>query len=144
MLYFDTSILVPLIIPEATAETVAALVRQHAGARFATSHWTQVEFASMIAREVRMNRLGAQGGSHANSEFASLLDRSFTVLLPNADDFDLARLYLMRFETGLRAGDALHLAIASNQKARAIYSLDNTMIKTGAKLGLPTIGLKTN
>jgi predicted nucleic acid-binding protein len=144
VLYFDTSILVPLIVPEATTETVAALVRLQDRAQFATSQWAQVEFASMIAREVRMGRLDANAGSRANSEFESLMDRSFVMFLPNADDFDLARRYVMRFETGLRAGDALHLAIATNQRARAIYSLDNTMIKAGAKLGLPTIGLQLN
>jgi len=38
-----------------------------------------------------------------------MLDESFAVLLPNADDFGLAKRYLGQFETGLRAGDALHL-----------------------------------
>ncbi len=144
MLYFDTSILVPLVVPEATTGAVAALVRQNADARFATSHWAKVEFASMVAREVRMGKMGANGGSRVKSEFESVLELSFVVLLPNAEDFSLATRFLMRFETGLRAGDALHLAIASNQKAEAIYSLDTTMIKAGAELGLPTIGLPVN
>jgi predicted nucleic acid-binding protein len=37
----------------------------------------------------------------------------------------------------LRAGDALHLAIAVNNNARMIYSLDRTFIQAGKKLGLP-------
>jgi predicted nucleic acid-binding protein len=49
----------------------------------------------------------------------------------------LARRYLHTYETGLRAGDALHLAIAGNHQAAAIYSLDRTMIKAGKILGLP-------
>jgi hypothetical protein len=36
-----------------------------------------------------------------------MVDESFSVLLPNADDFALAKRYLGQFETGLRAGDAL-------------------------------------
>jgi hypothetical protein len=47
------------------------------------------------------------------------------------------RRYLDNYETGLRAGDALHLAIAGNHRAKAIYSLDKTMIKAGKILGLP-------
>jgi uncharacterized protein len=39
--------------------------------------------------------------------------------------------------TGLRAGDALHLAIAANNKARTIYSLDRTFVQAGKILGLP-------
>jgi antitoxin (DNA-binding transcriptional repressor) of toxin-antitoxin stability system len=37
----------------------------------------------------------------------------------------------------LRAGDALHLAIAGNHQADAIYSLDKVMIKAGKILDLP-------
>ena len=66
-----------------------------------------------------------------------MLDESFTVLLPNADDFALAKRYLGRFETGLRAGDALHLAVASNHRAAVIYSLDKTLLKAGKLLDLP-------
>ena len=44
------------------------------------------------------------------------------VLLPTATDFDLAGQFLRRYETGLRAGDALHLAIASNNRATAVHS----------------------
>jgi hypothetical protein len=37
----------------------------------------------------------------------------------------------------LRAGDALHLAIAGGRGAETIYSLDKTLIKAGTTLGLP-------
>jgi predicted nucleic acid-binding protein len=65
-----------------------------------------------------------------------MVDESFTVVLPNADDFDLAKAYLSQFETGLRAGDALHLAIAKNHRAGVVYSLDKSLIKAGEMLGL--------
>ncbi len=41
----------------------------------------------------------------------------------------------------LRAGDALHLAIARNHHARAIHSLDKKLLTAGRTLGLPTHGL---
>ena len=47
-----------------------------------------------------------------------------------------AKRFLMQFETGLRAGDALHLAVAGNRGAEAIYSLDRAMIKAGKMFGL--------
>jgi predicted nucleic acid-binding protein len=63
--------------------------------------------------------------------------------LPSGDDYERARYYLRNYETGLRAGDALHLAIAGNHRAKAIYSLDKTMIKAGKILGLPvSAGIK--
>ncbi|MBC7637090.1 MAG: hypothetical protein H7251_15980 [Acetobacteraceae bacterium] len=44
---------------------------------------------------------------------------------------------MARPETGLRGGDALHLAIAANRRASAIYSLDKGLVKAGKMLGLP-------
>jgi len=50
---------------------------------------------------------------------------------------DTALRYLGRFETRLRAGDALHLAIANNHRAAVIYSLDRTLVDAGKILNLP-------
>src|SRR5436853_87913 len=52
-------------------------------------------------------------------------------------DFETAKQFVLRYETALRAGDALHLAIARNNNAQAIYSLDDKMIRAGKLLGLP-------
>lgn len=138
MLYFDTSFLVPLVLPEATSDTIAELVRGLPADQFTVSHWTRVEFSSLIAREVRMGGLDAQAAAQADARFEAMVDESFAVILPNADDFDLAREYLGNYETGLRAGDALHLAIARNHRAETIFSLDKTLLKAGSVLGLPT------
>ncbi len=44
VLYFDTSFLVPLLLPEATSEKIAAVMRELPVAEFAVSPWTRVEF----------------------------------------------------------------------------------------------------
>ena len=46
-------------------------------------------------------------------------------------DFTLAKRYLSQYETGLRAGDALRLAIANNHRAEAIYSREKSLVKAG-------------
>jgi uncharacterized protein len=137
VLYFDTSFLAPLILPEATSDKIAAFVGRLPAGEFTVSHWTRVEFSSLIAREVRMGGLDGQAATRADARFEAMLDESFSVLLPNADDFGLAKRYLGRFETRLRAGDALHLAVANNHRAGVIYSLDKTLLKAGKILDLP-------
>jgi predicted nucleic acid-binding protein len=137
MLYFGASFLAPLVLPEATSDKVAAFVRSAPASQFAVSRWTQVEFSSLIAREVRMGGLDPRAGALADARFQAMVEDSFAVLLPSAADFALARQYLGRYEAGLRAGDALHLAIAGNHRAAAIYSLDRTLLKAAALLGLP-------
>lgn len=66
-----------------------------------------------------------------------MLEESFGVLLPSTADFELAKQYLGNFRTGLRAGDALHLAIAKNNRAETVYSLDRILLSAGRALGLP-------
>ena len=138
MRYFDTSFVAPLVLPEATSIPVTDFFAALPGEDLAVSHWTRVEFASLLAREVRMGGLNSTAAHEAGSRFEVLVRESFIVLLPTPDDFDRARDYLHRFETGLRAADALHLAIAWNRGSEAIYSLDKRMIAAGKMLGLPT------
>ena len=137
MLYFDTSFLVPLIFPETTSDKIVAFVRRLPAEEFTVSHWTRVEFSSLIAREVRMGGLDVQAAARADTRFEAMVAESFSILLPTADDFSLAKRYLGRFETGLRAGDALHLAVASNHRVAVIYSLDNKLLKAAEILNLP-------
>ena len=138
MRYFDTSFLVPLVLPEATSEPIAAFFEDLAGETLAVSDWARVEFASLLARAVRTGNLDAASARRAGSRFEAMLRESFVVLLPNRGDFDRARHWLGRFDTSLRGGDALHLAIANNRGADAIHTLDKPMIAAGRTLGLPT------
>lgn len=137
MRYFDTSFLVPLILPESTSEPITGFLEGLPVDELALSHWTRVEFASLLAREVRMGGLDLAAAREAGSRFETMVAGSFVVLLPDREDFELAREWLGRFETGLRAADALHLAIAGNRGVDAIYSLDKLMIAAGKTLGLP-------
>jgi predicted nucleic acid-binding protein len=137
MRYFDTSFLAPLVREEKISSRIARFMAGLPTGELAISHWTEVEFASLLARDVHMRALRANEAREAETFFEDVLRQSFVVLSPSADDYALARRYLHTYETGLRAGDALHLAIAGNHQAAAIYSLDRTMIKVGKILGLP-------
>ncbi|MDT8439563.1 MAG: type II toxin-antitoxin system VapC family toxin [Wenzhouxiangellaceae bacterium] len=142
MHYFDTSFLVPLLIPEAQSETVERRVRdlsQQEAPGF--SEWGQLEFASVVARLVRMRQMQSEHATVCIDQLSRLLSHSFRMLVPEARDFRLAGDYLQQFDTGLRAGDALHLAIATNRCAQTIFTLDKGMIRAGRRLGLPVEGL---
>jgi predicted nucleic acid-binding protein len=144
MLYFDTSFLVPLILPEASSNEIAKFVAGLAAEQLAISHWTRVEFSSLLAREVRMGGLDGKAARDADARFETVMTESFAIWLPNADDFTLAKEYLGIHETGLRAGDALHLAIARNHGAKTFYSLDKSLLDAGKLLGVPvSVGIRT-
>ncbi|MBX9942500.1 MAG: type II toxin-antitoxin system VapC family toxin [Reyranella sp.] len=137
MLYFDTSFLAPLILEEATSTRIERFMTRLPAGDLAISHWTRVEFSSLLARQVRMGDLKRRAAEAADAQFEAIVAESFLVLLPDADDYNLAKEYLGHYRTGLRAGDALHLAIAHNRRMEAIYSLDKTLLAAGRTLGLP-------
>ena len=133
MLYFDTSFLAPLILHEATSEKIEAFFARLPAGQLYVSHWTRVEFASLIAREVRMGGLVERDALLAIGQFDELVAESFQVLAPSVVDYEQAKGYIQHFATRLRAGDALHLAIARNNSAKTLYTLDDGLLNA-AKL----------
>ncbi len=136
MRYCDTSFVAPLIREEAQSLRVAQFAAALAPGELAISQWTQVEVASLLARDVRMGAITTTEAGEADALFAEISRRSFVVLSPDGRDFDLARRYLHAYESALRAGDALHLAIAGNRQADCVCTLDKGMLRAGAVLGL--------
>ena len=137
MLYFDTSIVAPILLTESTSARVERWLTGLSTGGLAISQWTYLEILSAIAREVRMGRIDTDAAKAADLDFQDMLASSFDILQPATEDFETAKLYLRRYDTGLRGGDALHLAVAANRKADAIYTLDKGMLKAGRALGLP-------
>ena len=137
MLVFDTSFLAPLILEESTSTKIEAFFAKLPPGEFYVSHWTRVEFASLIAREVRMGGLAEPDALLAIGQFDELVAESFQVLVPAVADYELAKAYIQRFATKLRAGDALHLAIASNHGAERLYTLDAGLLDAAKMLKVP-------
>jgi len=138
MFYFDTSFLIPLLLPEETSDRMEHFFHQlPAGAELIVSQWTRVEFASVLSRLVRMGEMKRDIATLCSERFSTLLTESLQVVLPGIADFDLCWEFLTRFNNSLRSGDALHLAIASNLAVETIFTLDSSMLKDGRLLGLP-------
>jgi len=137
MLYFDTSFLAPLFRKETTSASVEKFFKRQNVENLSISQWTRVEFSNVLARDVRMGFIDPQTALGLDRDFETNIVRSFAIILPDTNDFDLCRHYLHRYETALRLGDALHLAIAANHHAEKLYTLDNKLLKAARFLGLP-------
>ncbi len=137
MSYIDTSFLTPLFKVEKRSSAVEVFLNRQNPRQPTMSHWTRVEFSSLVAKDVRIGLYPSTQAMAMNAAFEVFSKNICTVLDLSRRDFDLARSYLTDHKTGLRSGDALHLAIASNNGATGIYSLDRTMIAAGQSLGLP-------
>ena len=137
MIYLDTSFVVPLFINEAATEQVERYVRNLAAGSLCVSHWTRLEFAGVLARDVRMEMLDEAEARRIAERLEVYLAASFELLAPRIEDYELARRYALQSPAGLRAGDALHLAIAANANVKSLLTLDQGMLKAGKLLKLP-------
>lgn len=136
MIYLDTSFLTPLFRAEPASTQVAGCIAKLPADKLVISQWTRVEFASVIAREVRMRTLNETQAQTLLAAFDALAESSLHIWLPTAADFQLAHDFVANFSTGLRAPDALHLSIAHNHGAETVLSLDEGLILAAEKLGL--------
>ncbi len=101
-----------------------------------TSTWTKVEFTSLLSRKIREKKLTSEEARAAEAAFESTLLLSFELTNPSPLDFLTAQTFIRSHDSGLRAGDAMHLAIAHNRAADKILTLDQGLLKAGAKLGI--------
>lgn len=69
--------------------------------------------------------------------FNRLVAESFTVLAVRGGPSQAAAKFADQHRLGLRAGDALHLAIASEHGA-TVHTLDQRLAEVGPALGVPT------
>jgi predicted nucleic acid-binding protein len=69
--------------------------------------------------------------------FNKLVAESFTVLSVTGGHFRAAAKFVDQHTLGLRAGDALHLATASERGA-TVHTLDQRLAEAGPALGIAT------
>jgi predicted nucleic acid-binding protein len=134
MLYLDTSVLVSLFLPDPESELVRAWFNDRSEDTLAISDWTMTEFASAMGIKVRDKGLKPDQARKASSLMQGLATDSLEVFTPTRSDYRKAAEHLERHALGLRAGDALHLAIAQNKVAECLYTLDRRLIDAARKL----------
>lgn len=72
----------------------------------------------------------------ALADFYQALQPGIGVVTPSREDYILASDYLQYLKSGLRSGDALHLAVAVTQKATRLLTLDKVFIKAARGIRL--------
>jgi predicted nucleic acid-binding protein len=131
--YLDASILVSFFAIDTLSSRAESVLKTQSGV--IVSNFAAVEFASALARRVRMRLLTEQEARIAFSTFDAWADR--TAILVNMDNTDIsaAAAFLRRLDLTLRTQDALHVAMARRLDA-AVLTFDKQMREAARVLGV--------
>jgi hypothetical protein len=93
--------------------------------------------SSALAIKLRTGQISLEQRAAALAMFHKLVSESFIVLPVTGSHFRAAAKFADQHLLGLRAGDALHIASASEHGA-SVHTLDQRLAQAGPALGVPT------
>ncbi|CAN7668725.1 type II toxin-antitoxin system VapC family toxin [Rhizobium sp. LjRoot254] len=134
--YFDTSIFVPLTVLELKTKAVQQWFSECEPMEIVISDWTIVEFHSALALKLRTGQIDAGLRAGAQELFARYTSESFQIIEVTRADFGRAATLANKEALKLRAGDALHLAIAERQEFQ-VCTLDKHLFEAAFAVGVP-------
>jgi uncharacterized protein len=138
MVYLDTSVAVPLFVPEPATDRVATWFAGCSDAIVA-GDWIVTEFASALSLKERRREITTLQAQAVWSEFEEFCGTGLRLAPVTRKAFTEAALMLRNATTGLRSGDSLHLAIALEVGVSSLVTADATLAANALQRGLPAI-----
>ncbi len=123
---------------EAETGRAQAWLAEQAADGIAISDWVTTEFSSALSVKLRSGQIEPVHRADALAMFTRLSADSFAVLPVSGLQFRTAARFADQYALGLRAGDALHLAICADHGV-TLCTLDRRLSEAGPALGVKTM-----
>jgi predicted nucleic acid-binding protein len=140
MVYVDTSALVALIVKEPGSGGVAGWYAS-VKSDLVSVAWAVTEFGSALGLKQRTAQLNAAQAQAAWARFERLVANDLRLLPVEVTDLHRAAMLTLDAASGIRAGDALHLACAERAGAKSIATLDAVMARNAQRLKIKAVAL---
>lgn len=136
--YLDTSALVAALGNEEQTENVQNWLGARPAGELHISDWVITEFSSAQSLKLRSGQIQPEHRAESLTTFTRLLEQSLIVLPVTSANFRTAARLADQHHTGLRAGDALHLAICGDHGTKLV-TLDSTLAAAAITNGIPAL-----
>ena len=133
--YVDTSILVAALAKEAHTPRAQRWLTTTAPGELAISDWGIAEFSSALSIKMRTGQIEAGKRTEALRAFGMMLGQSLVVFSVVSGHFVTAARFADKYSLGLRAADALHLAVAADRVA-TLCTLDKRLVAAAKALNI--------
>ncbi len=134
--YVDTSILVAAHCSEPETGRVQSWLTARRPSDLVGCSWLLTEVASALSFKERRGEINKSRHHTISSDILAFLSQLVTMEPPTEKDFEVAATFCHNAASHLRAGDALHLAVALRLKARYIVTLDSVLLENALAQGL--------
>jgi predicted nucleic acid-binding protein len=136
-LYLDTCVLVAALTREPETDAALAFLSMYSTHTLIVSEWVSTEFACAASMKVRAWQLQPSERQRALELFGALRG-SLDFIDITRDHFAAAAKLATESATGLRAGDALHLAVTA-VLGLTLCSFDRKLVAAATEIGIETL-----
>jgi predicted nucleic acid-binding protein len=136
-LYLDSSVVVPLFLPDVFVAEATALL-ENAGGQVVISDFVAAEFSSVVAIRLRNKDLTPSAARLAFSGFDSWCDLYAESAKTLPSDVEDAKSFIRRLDLPLRTPDAINLAIAK-RLGLELATFDKKMAASARRLGISVV-----
>ena len=135
MNYVDTSVLVAALVKEIHTPRAQRWLTPGESEDFAISDWVIAEFSSALSMKLRLGSIALDLRRSALEALGIMIEQSMVLLPVTGVHFRMAARFADQHQLGLRAPDALHLAIAAERGA-VLCTMDKRLAGAAGALGV--------